>query len=185
AQADNLHLDVWYKGENLLFDGGSYKYNTDAKTLKYFMGTESHNTVMLDDHDQMLKGSRFIWYNWSQSLSASTLDNENDFTFTGEISAFTFLSPKISHKRFIRKEKGNARWVVEDSIVNKPNGLMMKQFWHLLPQVKIVSTNLFNEPITMISESGLRSDYYGVKEPADQVVASTIDNYTKTTIELR
>src|SRR5690606_4340052 len=38
AQADNLHLDIWHKGENVLFDGGSYKYNTDQKLLKYFMG---------------------------------------------------------------------------------------------------------------------------------------------------
>ena len=25
AHADNLHLDIWYQGENCLFDGGSYK----------------------------------------------------------------------------------------------------------------------------------------------------------------
>src|SRR5690606_2810610 len=42
AQADNLHIDIWHKGENILFDGGTYKYNTDPKLLKYFMGTKSH-----------------------------------------------------------------------------------------------------------------------------------------------
>lgn len=45
-----------------MFDGGSYKYNTTEKLLRYFMGTESHNTIMLEGHDQMLKGDRFIWY---------------------------------------------------------------------------------------------------------------------------
>src|SRR5690606_11649104 len=25
-QADNLHIDIWYQGRNLLFDAGSYKY---------------------------------------------------------------------------------------------------------------------------------------------------------------
>ena len=48
SQADNLHLDIWYKGENILLDGGSYKYNTSDEDIKYFMGTASHNTVMLD-----------------------------------------------------------------------------------------------------------------------------------------
>ena len=35
AHADNLHLDIWYQGENYLFDGGSYKYNTTEKLLRY------------------------------------------------------------------------------------------------------------------------------------------------------
>lgn len=35
SQADNLHIDIWYKGENILLDGGSYKYNTEKKYIKY------------------------------------------------------------------------------------------------------------------------------------------------------
>ena len=56
SQADNLHLDLWVNGENILRDGGSYKYNADAESLRYFFGTASHNTIMLGDLDQMKKG---------------------------------------------------------------------------------------------------------------------------------
>jgi hypothetical protein len=35
-QADNLHLDIWVNGQNLLRDAGSYKYNTDDKWVNYF-----------------------------------------------------------------------------------------------------------------------------------------------------
>lgn len=31
-------MDVWYKGENILMDGGSYKYNMDVLDINYFMG---------------------------------------------------------------------------------------------------------------------------------------------------
>ena len=31
------------------------------KYIKYFMGTESHNTIMLDNLDQMLKGERDLF----------------------------------------------------------------------------------------------------------------------------
>ncbi len=97
SQADNLHLDVWHNGENILLDAGSYKYNTDNETLKYFMGTASHNTVMLDDYDQMKKGSRFIWYNWTQCKNASLDENEKSFHFKGIISAFEHVGKEILH----------------------------------------------------------------------------------------
>src|SRR5690606_26557495 len=100
-QADNLHIDIWHQGKNILFDAGSYKYNTDAVTLKYFMGTESHNAVMLNGHDQMEKGARFIWYYWSQAIQTQVTEEKEHFTFEGEISAFRNLNPKIKHKRTI------------------------------------------------------------------------------------
>src|SRR5690606_34962987 len=31
AQADNLHIDIWDRGENILRDSGTYKYNTDSE----------------------------------------------------------------------------------------------------------------------------------------------------------
>ena len=46
-QADNLHLDIWVNGENILRDAGSYLYNTDERWTRYFAGTASHNTVMV------------------------------------------------------------------------------------------------------------------------------------------
>lgn len=51
-QADNLHIDIWVNGENIMRDAGSYLYNTDEKWVRYF-ATTSHNTVMLGDYDQM------------------------------------------------------------------------------------------------------------------------------------
>lgn len=81
AHADNLHMDVWHKGENILMDGGSYKYNTDASDINYFMGTQSHNTIMLDNNNQMLKGARFIWFYWSQALKASIQELDESYCF--------------------------------------------------------------------------------------------------------
>ena len=34
SQADNLHIDIWYKGKNIVCDGGSYKYNTEERLVK-------------------------------------------------------------------------------------------------------------------------------------------------------
>jgi len=70
-QADNLHLDIWVNGDNILRDAGSYLYNTDEKWVKYFAGTASHNTVMLGEYDQMRRGPRFVWYDWVKEAVGS------------------------------------------------------------------------------------------------------------------
>jgi hypothetical protein len=70
SHADNLHVDVWVKGKNILRDSGTYKYNTDKEIGNYFTGTKGHNSVVVNNDSQMLKGSRFIWFHWSQCLAA-------------------------------------------------------------------------------------------------------------------
>lgn len=66
AQADNLHLDLWVKGQNVLRDGGSYSYNTEQKWLDYFNQGEGHNTVQFDNRQSMPKVSRFLFGQWPQ-----------------------------------------------------------------------------------------------------------------------
>jgi len=180
SHADNLHLDVWYKGKNLLCDAGSYKYNTDDKTVKYFAGTESHNTVMLDNYDQMLKGPRFIWLNWSQAINASITDTGNHYIFNGTVNCFTYLGKEIVHRRKIVKTKNSPEWLVEDEILNKPEGMMMRQLWHSLDE-KVHFFSPFSEPIT---QKGWRSLYYGVKEPTLQTEFCSYDQQIETTIRV-
>ncbi len=64
SQADLLHLDLWFKGKNIIRDAGSYSYNTDEPWQSYFPGTESHSTVQFDDRDQMSRLGRFLFSNW-------------------------------------------------------------------------------------------------------------------------
>ena len=49
SQADNLHVDIWYDGVNILRDAGSYRYNVDQKLTNFFTGTISHNTLMVNE----------------------------------------------------------------------------------------------------------------------------------------
>jgi len=168
AHADNLHLDVWYKGENILVDGGTYKYNTDTEDLNYFTGSASHNTVMLDDYDQMLKGDRFIWYYWSQAINVQTKDEQDYFEWKGRVSCFRYLSDSIIHERTIRKMKNKPEWRIEDRIENKPGSVCMKQIWHT-PNIKTL--NFISRQPAEVKKSAC-SFYYGQKEKIDQIVFS-------------
>jgi hypothetical protein len=179
AHADNLHIDIWYKGENILLDGGTYKYNTDADILKYFMGTRSHNTVMLDDQDQMLKGSRFVWYYWSQAMDAQLEEQDNCFEFRGKVSCFRHLSGKIIHERIVRKMKGKPEWCITDNIYNKLNGLKINQLWHF-PSKQLV----FDSTALLKEETAFYSSYYGQKEVINQFVFSNEGDTIRTKITM-
>ncbi|MFV0230403.1 heparinase II/III family protein [Empedobacter falsenii] len=129
AQADNLHLDLWYKGQNILRDSGTYKYNTDSDKLSYFMGSLSHNVVMIDDQSQMLKGGRFIWYYWTQKIEANWRETPEEYIFDGKIKAFNQLNKLIEHHRVIKISKLKSEWIVQDKLINVEN-VDSKQIWH-------------------------------------------------------
>lgn len=188
SQADNLHMDVWHRGINVLADAGSYKYNTDADTLRYFMGTASHNTVMLDDYDQMQKGARFIWYNWSQSTSAAWQEDEDYYIFRGEIAAFAHVGYNILHAREIKKCKNAARWIVRDTVYNAPEGIRVKQMWHRPESLLAITWDSEDEKAekhTYTAQKGYISELYGAKRPADWICFTTTCNALVTTIDVK
>jgi len=187
SQADNMHVDIWYKGENILFDGGSYRYNTTPDLLNYFMGTTSHNTVMIDEYNQMKKGSRFIWFNWSQSVFTKTTETDDSFIFEGEISVFTYLNKSIRHKRRITKIKNKEKWIVEDTILNKPQATTMKQIFHPSEShaFSFESMDENNQEIKPGIKQGFQSNYYGVKDAKRYFSFESDSNFIKTTFTIQ
>jgi hypothetical protein len=64
SQADLLHVDVWWRGRNIVRDAGSFSYNTSGPFAGALQGTAVHNTVGVDGRDQMQKGGRFLYLPW-------------------------------------------------------------------------------------------------------------------------
>lgn len=83
SQADALHLDFWINGENWLRDGGTYSYHASADALRYFPGTESHNTVQMDRRDQMPRLGRFLFGDWLKAFLLSPLEETSCTTTFG------------------------------------------------------------------------------------------------------
>ena len=184
SQADNLHLDIWVNGKNILVDAGSYKYNTDQKNLKYFMGTESHNTVMVGDYDQMLKGSRFIWYYWTQCCDINLNETQEYFEFSGKIKAFQFLNSNNTHRRVIKKWKNKNIWEITDKIDGKfPKNAVLKQLWHF-PKHEEITFKTDNSLNTIIQKNNVVSNYYGLYIDIDQLEVSSSIKKISTIIKL-
>ncbi len=77
SHADALHLDLWWKGENVLRDGGSYSYSDDTlgRTLSSVVG---HNIEQFDDHDQMPRLGRFLYGSWVRVIGLPTITTRDD-----------------------------------------------------------------------------------------------------------
>lgn len=180
SQADNLHLEIWYQGENILVDAGSYLYNGPEEDQKYFSGTTGHNTVTLSGMDQMLRGGRFTWYYWTQMESAEVRFESSKIVFKGSIKAFSYLRKGISHIRSIEKKIGEPVWLITDSIRNKPKDKVLTQHWHTLDPLRvcIASKEL---PVQWIPD-GWYSSVYGIKIPAYQANIETSGNSLTTKI---
>jgi hypothetical protein len=188
SHADNLHLDLWYKGKNILRDAGSYKYNSGADDIKYFNGSESHNTVMLESYDQMEKGPRFIWLNWTQAVSAELSDTDKYVEFEGKIKAFRHIGSNITHKRKVKKNKNKHAWEIIDELDHN-TGYQIRQLWHPSDDFfELFTINAFDEnnlAVHPVITDGWYSGLYGVKEKCKQITYTTQGKKITTIISIK
>ncbi len=186
AHADNLHVDIWYKGQNILRDAGTYKYNTTAELSNYFTGTKSHNSVVLGEHVQMKKGPRFIWFDWSKAIEATISETKEYFLFKGKIQAFQHVGEQIFHTRTIKKFKDRAEWEIED-VLKHDTDLPMIQVWNPAPdfdkQFSIEAIDDAGNKLAKKYGQAYYSSLYGVKEEAQNIQFSTTTHTIKTRIK--
>ncbi|MEO4015018.1 heparinase II/III family protein [Pseudomonas rossensis] len=134
SQADALHVDLWVGGNNLLRDAGTYSYNTDAKWLNYFPGTQAHNTVQFDNRDQMPRISRFLFGSWLKTSYLEPLQvSESGVSFAAGYKD----ALKSEHKREIQLS-ADSLTVVDHISGFKKNAVLR---WRLMPGIWIFEGN--------------------------------------------
>ncbi|MEL7222345.1 MAG: alginate lyase family protein, partial [Bacteroidota bacterium] len=187
GQADALHLDLWYQGENILRDAGTYSYNDDEKLLRQFWGTAAHNTLTLGDYDQMQKGSRFIWYYWTTVSQATTKTTDAYWEFSGTIKGFQQLATDIYHQRTVRKYKDVPHWEIRDQVRGNFSENLI-QHWHLAPEqlknVQISATDEEGKSLALHTRPAWYSSVYGHKEESSCLSFVTPGRTLITTIKI-
>jgi hypothetical protein len=116
-QADQLHVDLWWKGFNLARDPGTYLYNGPAPWNNAFAGTAAHNTVVIDGEDQMRRVGRFLWTDWAQASGRVS-------TSPGSVSSDRFEGEHDGYKRFGVTHRRTVQWLADAGwfIVDKLEG---------------------------------------------------------------
>ena len=118
GQADLLHVDLWWRGVAIARDAGTYLYYGAPRAFAWFKGTRCHNTVVVDDLDQMVTGPRFLWASRARA-HARRVPAANGAGEGGALllshDGYTRLPAPIRHTRAVRA-LGNDSWLVADEL---------------------------------------------------------------------
>lgn len=191
GQADQLHVDICWRGIPIAIDAGTYSYY-HKKDHQYFMGTKSHNTVSVDDQDQMYLLRPFKWLNWTKAQ----LLFHNGWQVCGEHYGYD----DVIHKRCLQHM--NNTWIIEDILGAKithkyvlhwlitffsftiteknANNLKMKlqttQGDYYLQIRSTASVEFSVQVANKNSKQGWQSQFYGHVEKAISIQATTAGN---------
>lgn len=118
-QADQLHFDLWWRGINVACDAGAYLYNGPQPWQNALARTAVHNTVTVDDQDQMTRGGRFLWLDWARATRETMRSPLGELAlWRGAHDGYRRIEPQLVHRREVL-QLGDAHWLVLDRLVSQ------------------------------------------------------------------
>ena len=116
GHADQLHLDMWWRGLNIAQDPGTYLYNAPSPWDNALARTNVHNTVSVGERDQMTRAGRFLWLDWAQAeLIAHERDQDGSFErLVARHDGYRHLG--VIHQRAVSASV-DGRWIIEDTLL--------------------------------------------------------------------
>lgn len=132
GQCDQLHLDLWWRGHNVLRDSGSYRYYVPERPdlEHYFKSVRAHNTVEVDGQDPLELASRFLWFPWPRGHCRHHRSVARGVHYL-EAEHYDYdRSPwRVLHRRSVLSLEGEL-WVIVDDLLQTGNH-PLRTFWHL------------------------------------------------------
>jgi len=125
AHADQLHLDLWWQGENITLDPGTYLYNASSPWDNPLPATEFHNTFTVDGLDQMTRASRFMYLDWANGR----IVEQSPEKIVAEHDGYRKLG--VSHQRAVSYADNS--WSVEDNLFSESQLSRAYRLHWLLP----------------------------------------------------
>jgi len=191
SHADLLHVDLWWRGQNVALDPGTYSYNAPAPWQSLFGSTAAHNTVTVDERDQMELVSRFLWLPWARGWERLRLQSPAGRLayWEGEHDGYARLSAPVSHRRAVVR-MAEVAWLVVDQLLSKHphryrlHWLFPDTPYDWDPQAGRICLHLPSGPYYVLAQAsfgleschvtraqetpprGWRSQSYGSREPA-------------------
>jgi len=115
SHSDPLHVELWWRGQNLALDAGTYSYNADPPWDNALVVTRVHNTIQIDGQDPMLRAGKFLWLDWAQArfLGRSSDPERDEESLSAEHSGYARLG--VIHERTLSRQ-GLHGWQVIDRL---------------------------------------------------------------------
>lgn len=171
---DVFHIDLWFNGQNILCDSGTYSYNPDPSFQTDLKSVHHHNTVSFDHHEQMPKLSRFLLGNWikADSVKLTAASQTHDVTWSG--SYHDCYGNR--HKRTVENH-GN-HWTITDILAGQFKSALIG-FNLNCPNIRVQGRKISGEYFEMVFENvesiqlkdTLVSEYYQQSRQIQRVEA--------------
>jgi hypothetical protein len=190
SHADQLHLDLWWRGENIACDAGTYLYSGQGRWRNGLAHTSVHNTVTVDNRDQMKMVTRFTWTNWSRGKVLK----QDTKIWQGEHDGYHQLPDPVTHKRTVlaldddrwlvvdhltgqQVHHYSLHWLLNDFLFQQQGNSILLSLHKMKYKVQVGLTHGTSE-FSMVrgdphSTRGWHSQYYGHKEPAISALLET------------
>jgi hypothetical protein len=166
SHADTLSLVVWWRGEEVLVDPGTFTYIGDVAQRNWFRGTGAHNTVYIDETDQAIPAGPFRW----------ATKPEVELTAWAQTAELGFADALCRYKGFTHRRRvllEAERLLVLDEIDGPEGEHTCQQTWQLGPAaawVRFVFSGSASREPSQISRA------YGKKEPSTALIMKTAGN---------
>jgi asparagine synthase (glutamine-hydrolysing) len=118
TQLDMLHVDVCWRGLNVLVDPGSYLYNGPPMLHAHFHCTASHNTVQVDGLDQMVHHRKFKFLHRTRAELTGFRCEPKLHSVEGQHHGFGRERKGVVHLRRVYSDGSNL-WLVQDVIAGR------------------------------------------------------------------
>lgn len=167
GHADQLHLDLWWRGMNIAMDPGTFSYNDPSPWDNALASSRVHNTISINSLDQMTRAGRFLWLDWAQAeIVSCNLDTNSSFNqIVARHNGYRRIG--VMHQRTVIAEQ-RGHWRVLDVLEpihlsdGQKNALLARRFsirlhWLLpdWPWVLESHTGNTNQSIQLESPYGL------------------------------
>jgi hypothetical protein len=115
GHADQLHLDLWWQGLNLAQDPGTYRYTAPPPWDNALASTLVHNTLSVEDREQMTRAGRFLYLDWAQSSPLKRTSSPDGSWQRLSASHNGYRRLGVTHQRQVTAFS-DGRWLVEDRL---------------------------------------------------------------------
>lgn len=133
AHCDSLHVDLWWLGQNVLRDCGTYQYYCTGRhdVEFYFKSIRAHNSVEIDGRNPLEEVSRYLWFPWPRSEKIR-FEASTDPAFVVEAVSFDYRRRPTScvHRRTLISLEHDI-WVVIDDFLGRGRHQTTLR-WHML-----------------------------------------------------
>jgi len=113
SHADQLHVDLWWRGLNVAQDAGTYLYNADPPWDNSLTTAFVHNTVTINGRDQMRRAGRFLYLDWVNAYRKNVTIHEPSVI---QCVRGRYRTLGFRHTRIVSASEDN-HWQVVDEIL--------------------------------------------------------------------